>query len=377
MASHLETNVNESLPMIITAVSQHSGKDLKQKVEPLAKKAQYAKILGLVAEQFEVMAKSYPTGSEIEMIYQLLCSLAKQDKKGPSNLFTDLAKTITKNTEPRAELRIKTLTAILNELSSQHDEFFDIFMITLEYSFRVGSKQFGPRLAKGIDELMQTWGFSNEQKQKVYSLLVDIHKNNGNETKSYQLLIEYLNTVGKDNVSDPQVVSRAAETVRLALKQDIYRYNKLLRIPAISALQDSSEHSALFKLLQLTVQGNYKDLMSFGNQDLVQSISDTIPDKFRILTISSLAEQKNRISYQEIAEAIQVEQEQVEDYIIKAVSCGVIKGKLNQINEEAVIEQVTKRTMNKEDWKFIQSNLERWSDSVASALATVKHARNE
>lgn len=374
MASHLETNP-EALPTIVGAVSQFTGTDLQSKAEPLVKKQKYVELLELISEQFELLAEK-ASGPEIEMILQILCSLAKGDKEASKDTFTNLAKKITEKTEPRAELRIKVLSAILNELTHSHAEFFDIFVTALEYSYTVGSKNFGPRLSKNITLLMDTWGFSFAQKRTVYALLADIHTKAGKEAKSYQFLVAYLNA-STDIASDPKVQERAATTIRLAFKQEIYQFSDLLRIPAIASLKGSSEYGNLFQLVQLAVEGTYKDLVAFGNEEFVQSVSPSIPDKFRIFTITSLAERQNRITYKDIADAIQVDMSQVEDFVIKAIGAGVVKGKLNQLKEEAVIEQVTKRSMTQDDWKFIQSNLERWSDSVASALATVKHARHE
>jgi translation initiation factor 3 subunit M len=59
--------------------------------------------------------------------------------------------------------------------------------------------------------------------------------------------------------------------------------------------------------------------------------------KLRLLSLASLASETNEIPYSSIASTLQIKEEEIESWVILAVSAKLIEAKLDQLRRVAVV----------------------------------------
>ena len=83
------------------------------------------------------------------------------------------------------------------------------------------------------------------------------------------------------------------------------------------------------------------------------------------------------LSYQVIADSIAIDLEDVEFWVIDAVSSGVLAASIDQLNSVVTVTRCTYTTFGAHQWRQVQEKLVAWRSSVDSILEVVqKHAAN-
>lgn len=120
--------------------------------------------------------------------------------------------------------------------------------------------------------------------------------------------------------------------------------------------------------------------------------------KIRLLTLTSLASTRvgKEITYEEIASALQIQEQGVESWIINgmvillvsavftellaflfttAIRAKLILGKMNQPLKNFVVIRANTREFSKENWEVLDKRLSAWKGAVLDVLQVVSAAR--
>jgi len=151
---------------------------------------------------------------------------------------------------------------------------------------------------------------------------------------------------------------------------------------AIKYLARIPQYKVLSELLHVFSALGLNEYLQFqqGNPKFVAEIG--LCDKaclrnMRLLTLASLAANQETVTYDVIARKIQVEQEDVEAWVIKAIVANLIDAKMDQLNRTIVINRGSQRLITTDQWKQVQSKLAEWKKNVRSLLITVQGVRQE
>lgn len=68
----------------------------------------------------------------------------------------------------------------------------------------------------------------------------------------------------------------------------------------------------------------------------------------------------NRVSYLKVATKLSVTEEQVEEWIVKGVSIGVIQARLDQVNREVNVLHRVHRHFGQDQWIELQQAISKW-----------------
>lgn len=90
--------------------------------------------------------------------------------------------------------------------------------------------------------------------------------------------------------------------------------------------------------------------------------------KIRLLTLATLAHGKSEIELDQVAEAIQEESDNVERWVVRAISEGFIDGRIDQLNHKVLVKSAFQRKFEKEEWKFLDSKLTQWINNLESVI---------
>mmetsp|Transcript_109837 Transcript_109837/g.317564 ORF Transcript_109837/g.317564 Transcript_109837/m.317564 type:complete len:396 (-) Transcript_109837:247-1434(-) len=148
----------------------------------------------------------------------------------------------------------------------------------------------------------------------------------------------------------------------------------IMSLPAIQALKEKS--GPLFSLLHIFQGGKLQDYYAFieanGGDDILKQWEGLTPETcvryMRILSLCSLASEHEEIPYKVVADTLQTGPEEVEEWVIAAVSSGLLSAKMDQLQNMVVVESCVVRKFGMEQWKAVQSRLHSWKHNVGGIL---------
>ena len=99
--------------------------------------------------------------------------------------------------------------------------------------------------------------------------------------------------------------------------------------------------------------------------------------KMRLLSLASAAEDKTCLPFAEAAKAMAVPDNgvQLESWIIRAISQGLITGKLNQLSKTVTITGVVNRSFGEKQWKKAEQDIDVWLESVTRTIALFEETK--
>ena len=95
----------------------------------------------------------------------------------------------------------------------------------------------------------------------------------------------------------------------------------------------------------------------------------------RLLSLCSLAAEHEEIPYGAIASTLNVNAEDVEKWVIAAVSSGLISAKMDQLQRVVMVERCVVRSFGMEQWQALQVKLNTWKKSVKGVLEGLKQSQ--
>mmetsp|Transcript_44366 Transcript_44366/g.106902 ORF Transcript_44366/g.106902 Transcript_44366/m.106902 type:complete len:154 (-) Transcript_44366:100-561(-) len=140
----------------------------------------------------------------------------------------------------------------------------------------------------------------------------------------------------------------------------------------------------LLDLLRVFQEGKLEDYQSFVKTNGGESVLaqwELSPAEctrhIRILSLCSLAAEHEEIPYSIVANTLQTESSDVEKWVIAAVSSGLLSAKMDQLQEQVIVERCVVRKFEMEQWKGLQSRLHLWKKNVGGILEAYKQSQQQ
>ena len=108
-----------------------------------------------------------------------------------------------------------------------------------------------------------------------------------------------------------------------------------------------------------------------GNAVLKDKV-EFLKGKIRIAALLDLVFQKNKnertVTYKEIQENCKVENDQIEYILMKALSLGLIKGNIDEVEQKIIVNWIQPKYLDKEKIAFLEKRFENWIDKAGKML---------
>ncbi|XP_072047261.1 COP9 signalosome complex subunit 7b-like [Amphiura filiformis] len=149
----------------------------------------------------------------------------------------------------------------------------------------------------------------------------------------------------------------------------VYVFGELLEMPNVQEL-GTGPNAPYFNALNLFAYGIYQDYKA--NPSQFPEFSPVALAKLRHLTVVSLAAKNKCISYSELLKELDMMNlRELEDLIIECIYADVIRGKLDQKNQQIEIDYTIGRDIRPEAISDIINVLQDWCDSCEVTLGTI------
>ena len=180
---------------------------------------------------------------------------------------------------------------------------------------------------------------------------------------------------------DEEGRSAATQAAIGAISNPVTLFNEqrcIMSLPPVIAL--SSQKPDIHSLLSIFQQGKLEDFQSFLTSNPTTCTDNNISEEeairhMRLLSLCSLATEHEEIPYDAIAKTLQVDQSEVESWVIAAVSSGLLSAKMDQLQSVVMVEKCVVRRFGIEQWKILQNRLNVWKNNVESVLNGLKQSQ--
>merc|ERR1712050_436866 len=90
--------------------------------------------------------------------------------------------------------------------------------------------------------------------------------------------------------------------------------------------------------------------------------------KIRLLSLATLTHGKYEMTLEEICKELGESEDNIERVVVRAISEGVIDGRIDQLNGKVLVKSSFQRTFEKEEWAFLDTKLNQWIDNLESVI---------
>eukprot|EP00744_Colponema_vietnamica_P005271 GILI01007737.1.p1 GENE.GILI01007737.1~~GILI01007737.1.p1 ORF type:complete len:385 (-),score=103.46 GILI01007737.1:110-1264(-) len=223
----------------------------------------------------------------------------------------------------------------------------------------------------------------------VYKIAADYYKVKSNASGFYKNSLLFLSYTPVSTMPSEQKVSLAFDLGIAALvADDIYGFGELLEIGILNSLEGSSQEW-LLRLVEAVNGGKISEfnriLSSCASQmntlDALRSASQLLRQKVIILALVELVFNRPKgdrtLSFQVIAEATELPLDQVELLVMKAMSLGIIRGVIDEVEGVVRVSWVQPRVLDLPRIAIMRDRLEEWTHNVHNVLVTLEQQTPE
>lgn len=207
---------------------------------------------------------------------------------------------------------------------------------------------------------------------RFYELSSNYHKLKGNYADYYKDALRYLGCIQLEQIPAGEHVERAFNLGLAAiLGEGIYNFGELLAHPILESLK-GTEREWLVNLLYAFNSGNiakFDDLKkSWVTQPDLAPCESPMREKISLLCLMEMTFKRpatnRQLTFQEIAAETRLPDNEVEMLVMKALSLGLVKGSIDEVDNKVHLTWVQPRVLDLEQIGTMQNRLQQWCEDV-------------
>lgn len=274
----------------------------------------------------------------------------------------------------KASLSMRLLHNFFHGYDIKTPFLYDTYCAWLKVAGSNGSINLVPTDLKKVNSWMDLWGSTVDQRHTLLRLMYDAQVACGNSEDAAKTMIQLLGDYTEDNASQAREDAHRC-IVRALADSKTYLYDHLLTLKPVKFL----EGETIFDLLNIFTSGKLEDYQKFQseNEEFLQKIgleNELCIKKMRLLTLIDAVTGKNEVPFSEIQSQLQLNEDDLEEFIINAIQSKLITGKIDHLNRRLVVSHTTQRTFGRHQWQLLADRLLEWRNNLSNAhgrLATI------
>ncbi|ONK77620.1 uncharacterized protein A4U43_C02F8640, partial [Asparagus officinalis] len=308
---------------------------------------------------------------DLECIFTVICNLVTRASSLDEAL--EMAKLISAKValqpNDRPALRLKILFNLYNLLENPYSRFF---VYTKALDLAANGKVIENIIPsfKKIDSLLQEWNIGKVDQRDLFLTISNILKDNKSMAKdSFNFLNKYLATFSSEDEDSYATNETKEEAVRAIIEfvksPDMFQCD-LLDLPAVAQLEKDEKHALVYQLLKIFLTERLDAYVNFhtANSSLLKGyglVHEDCMTKMRLITLVDLSSNDSgEVPYSVIKEALQIMEDEVEYWVVKAITSKLLDCKMNQMNQTVIVSRHVDRVFGPAQWRALQSKLGVW-----------------
>eukprot|EP00054_Salpingoeca_dolichothecata_P021053 m.134058 g.134058 ORF g.134058 m.134058 type:complete len:381 (-) comp23852_c4_seq1:51-1193(-) len=225
----------------------------------------------------------------------------------------------------------------------------------------------------------------SEMHSAYYKVAADYHQAQGHFAEFYTNGLRYLGCINFEDLDDQEQVQRAFDLGLAALLGDsIYNFGELLGHGLVEVLKNT-EKQWLVDLLYAFNSGDVEKYEALKPQwaaqaDLVAN-EESLKEKISLLALMEVvfrsAAKDRTLGFQVIADAAKIPLDQVEILVMRALSLGLVKGEIDEIEKVASLHWVQPRVLDLTQIGRLRDLLGDWCGTVQGLTQQLEASSSE
>jgi len=215
---------------------------------------------------------------------------------------------------------------------------------------------------------------------RFYDLSSNYSKVIGSYNEYYRDALRFLGCMDITQIPEAELQQRAFSlSLAALLGSDVYNFGELLAHEVLSYLQ-KTENSWLVEVLFAFNSGNIQKFIElkpqWSKQPDLAANEIALMQKITLLSLMELSFKRKStdrsFGFDVIAKETRLPVNEVELLVIKALSLGLIKGSIDEVNQVVRVTWVQPRVLDKDQIKSLRELLGIWSEKVKSSVYMVE-----
>ncbi|XP_009147370.1 eukaryotic translation initiation factor 3 subunit M [Brassica rapa] len=327
------------------------------------------------------LVSSKMSEKDLECTYTIICSLVKNSNSPEDvlEMVKAISSKVVQQPNDKASLRLKILFNLYNLLDHPYARF-QVYMKSLTLAVEGKVTEYVVPSFKKIDNFLKEWNVDTKDQRELFLAIANVLRENKSlVNESLKFLTKYLATFSNE---DAQVLGEAKEeAVRAVIEfvkaSSIFQCD-LLDLPAVAQLEKDTKYAPVYQLLKifLTQRLNAYSEFKAANSECLQSyglVDEDCVTKMRLLSLVDLAsDESGKIPYTSIKDTLQVKEEEVELWIVKAITAKLIDCKMDQMNQVVIVSRCSEREFGSKQWQSLRTKLATWRDNIGNVISTIE-----
>uniref|UniRef100_A0A3B5LKT7 26S proteasome non-ATPase regulatory subunit 13 n=1 Tax=Xiphophorus couchianus TaxID=32473 RepID=A0A3B5LKT7_9TELE len=220
------------------------------------------------------------------------------------------------------------------------------------------------KIIEEVEEMLNNLPGITSVHGRFYDLSSKYYRIIGNHAAYYKDALRYLGCVDIKDLPETEKQERAF-TLGLAglLGEGVYNFGELLMHPVLETLRNTDKQWLIDTLYAFNA-GNVEKFQGFKSA-WGQQMTFTRPANHRQLTFT------------EIAQSAKIPVNEVELLVMKALSVGLIKGNIDEVDQKVQMTWVQPRVLDLQQIKGMKDRLDSWCSDVKDMTVLVEHQAHD
>uniref|UniRef100_K3WBJ5 Eukaryotic translation initiation factor 3 subunit M n=1 Tax=Globisporangium ultimum (strain ATCC 200006 / CBS 805.95 / DAOM BR144) TaxID=431595 RepID=K3WBJ5_GLOUD len=345
------------------------------------KKGDHAAVVAAVAPKVDALL-AHDAETDVEgtfsMLFDVLRQLPAADAAAEAK---KVLAAVTAKQDEKALLRLRIATSLFNKSVALPELRFDALIAVITFASKTDNVELVASYFDDVESLFAAKSLSPEKRRQLFLTIADVlQASDATSLKVLLFLEKYLTTfaAGDKDVASGKAV--AVRTAKLVLQQPVASFIAridLLANPVVAALKGDK----LYELLEIVSTKALAEYLAFYKSAGDAFFKDNGLDAaqleatMRLFTLSTLPTGFNEIAYAVVAKALVIKEDEVEQWVVKAITSNVVSAKIDQLKRTVVISRTLQRGFGAVEWKEIDVKLQVYKKNVGALLEVVRSAR--
>ncbi|KAL4652830.1 uncharacterized protein LOC142621832 [Castanea sativa] len=321
---------------------------------------------------------------DLECIFTVICNLVTKSESPDEEL--EMAKLIsakiTHQPNEKPALRLKIVFNLYNLLGNPYSRFH-VYMNALNLALNGKATEHIVPSFRKIDSFLKEWGIGISDQRDLFLTISNVLKENKSSGKeSFKFLTKYLATFsGEDAHTMSEAKEEAVRTIVEFVKAPDMFQCDLLDMPAVGQLEKDAKYASVYQLLKIFLTQRLDAYLEFqaANSTSLKSyglVHEDCITKMRLMSLVDLAsDESGQIPYALIRDTLRINDDEVELWVVKAISAKLIDCKMDQMNQVVIVSRCTERVFGQHQWQTLKTKLSTWRGNIASVISTIQANR--
>uniref|UniRef100_A0A8C2EXU3 26S proteasome non-ATPase regulatory subunit 13 n=2 Tax=Cyprinus carpio TaxID=7962 RepID=A0A8C2EXU3_CYPCA len=236
------------------------------------------------------------------------------------------------------------------------------------------------KLIEEVDEMLNNLPGVTSVHGRFYDLSSKYYRIIGNHAMYYKDALRYLGCVEAKDLPEAEQQERAF-TLGLAglLGEGVYNFGELLMHPVLESLRNTDKQWLIDTLYAFNA-GNVEKFQAlktaWGQQPDLAAHEAKLMQKIQLLCVMEMTFTRpanhRQLTFQEIAQSAKIQVNEVELLVMKALSVGLIKGSIDEVEKKVHMTWVQPRVLDVQQIKGMKDRLDFWCGDVKNMAMLVE-----